>query len=124
MASEPDLLADRRNDAEWVKYLLGMLRNWGYWDGEDDGQFGPPLDESVRRFQGDQGLVVDGWVGPKTWSVLVQEAVMINMENFPVVSSLLEIRDENDVKRFFANAIGVDDFDIFLATAEGDSGSV
>jgi peptidoglycan hydrolase-like protein with peptidoglycan-binding domain len=35
-----------------------------------DGDFGPKTDASVRYWQGNLGLVVDGIVGPKTWQAL------------------------------------------------------
>lgn len=38
--------------------------------GSADGIFGKKTDAGVRQFQADQGLVVDGVVGPKTWSAL------------------------------------------------------
>ncbi len=38
--------------------------------GSADGVFGKKTDAGVRQFQADQGLVVDGVVGPKTWSAL------------------------------------------------------
>jgi hypothetical protein len=38
--------------------------------GSADGVFGKKTDAAVRQFQSDQGLVVDGVVGPKTWSAL------------------------------------------------------
>ncbi len=125
MANEPDLLADRENDVEWVTYLQGLLRNWGYWNGEDDGHFGPEIDEAVRKFQGDQGLVVDGWVGPKTWSVLVQEAVMLNLADFPALAALADTGgDENSVKQLYAGVLEVDDLDRFAMAddANGNTG--
>lgn len=40
--------------------------------GTADGIFGSKTDKGVRQFQADQGLVVDGVVGPKTWNALWQ----------------------------------------------------
>lgn len=37
---------------------------------ESDGFFGPKTEVAVREFQRDHGLVPDGIVGPKTWTVL------------------------------------------------------
>jgi len=34
------------------------------------GTFGPQLDQAVRQFQTDAGIVVDGIVGPQTWGAL------------------------------------------------------
>lgn len=36
----------------------------------EDGIFGPITEETVRQFQSDNGLVVDGIVGPKTWEAI------------------------------------------------------
>ena len=41
-----------------------------------DGIFGPNTAEAVRDYQRNRGLVVDGIVGPKTWSTLTSEAVL------------------------------------------------
>lgn len=38
---------------------------------EIDGSFGPETDRTVRFFQEDVGLTVDGIVGPHTWNALV-----------------------------------------------------
>lgn len=36
-----------------------------------DGVFGPATDSAVRRFQSDNGISVDGIVGPRTWATLL-----------------------------------------------------
>ena len=36
-----------------------------------DGAFGKMTDQAVRQFQRDEGLAVDGIVGPVTWDALI-----------------------------------------------------
>jgi peptidoglycan hydrolase-like protein with peptidoglycan-binding domain len=40
----------------------------GYDTGGVDGIFGAKTESGVRTFQGDQGLAVDGIIGPATWA--------------------------------------------------------
>jgi N-acetylmuramoyl-L-alanine amidase len=40
--------------------------------GEDAGSFGPATEASVRAFQDERGIRVDGIVGPETWAALVE----------------------------------------------------
>lgn len=53
-----------------VKIAQGGLNGKGY-PLVADGIFGPATDNAVRRFQSDNGLTVDGIVGPATWANLV-----------------------------------------------------
>lgn len=76
MAGEPDLVQEYTDDTSngYVTYLQQMLQHNGcYHDGAVDGIFGPITDVAVRQFQHDNGLTVDGWVGPITWGVLTGE---------------------------------------------------
>ena len=56
----------------WLEIALMLL---GYYTStiEFSGSFGPALDNSVRSFQKDNGLEVDGWAGPKTISTIISK---------------------------------------------------
>lgn len=64
----------RGNRGTAVMELQEKLLNIGYNPGPLDGIFGGQTDIAVRNFQRDKGLVADGVVGPKTWSVLSEVA--------------------------------------------------
>ncbi|MCB9641072.1 MAG: peptidoglycan-binding protein [Myxococcales bacterium] len=53
-----------------VKTLQDRLQDLGFKPGPVDGVFGPKTEAAVKAFQKSAGEVVDGWVGPKTWSAL------------------------------------------------------
>ena len=53
---------DSGDDVKWVQWYL--VKN-GY-SVSIDGKFGPDSDTKIRKFQGDQGIKVDGWVGDDT----------------------------------------------------------
>ncbi|MFB2838069.1 peptidoglycan-binding domain-containing protein [Floridanema evergladense] len=59
----------RGSKGQTVKYLQELLKSAGY-SVAIDGIFGPATEAAVKKFQKDRGLVVDGIVGPKTWSYL------------------------------------------------------
>ena len=49
---------------EQVKMVQGFLGL------KQDGKFGPKTDSAVRKWQSENGLVVDGIVGPTTWDLM------------------------------------------------------
>ncbi len=63
-----DLTLDSRGPA--VSQLQKDLAQLGYYTRSIDGWLGPKSLEAVKSFQKDQGLKVDGLVGPKTKAVL------------------------------------------------------
>lgn len=123
MADEPDLVRDGRdNDKDWVRFLQQTLEYWGYWSGEHDGEFTDELDEAIRSFQEVNGLIVDSWVGPKTWSVLNREAVVIDFDQFPLLKELAEANgDEEVIKQQLARRLDVESMDDLLAADSGEA---
>ncbi len=57
-----------------VTYLQQRLTAKGYGVGAIDGKFGVKTLESVRAFQAENGLVIDGIAGQKTWAALENKA--------------------------------------------------
>lgn len=55
---------------EWVNQIQTCLKNAGFYDGPTDGIKGRKTKSAIRKFQGSNGLAVDGVVGPKTWELL------------------------------------------------------
>lgn len=53
-----------------VSEAQALLQNWGYYTGVVDGVFGASTSAAVKWFQGSNGLVPDGVIGPVTWSAL------------------------------------------------------
>jgi len=61
----------RKGDTQHpVPTLQHLLRARGH-SVTVDGDFGPKTDAAVRTFQDDEGLAVDGIVGPNTWTALI-----------------------------------------------------
>jgi hypothetical protein len=55
---------------EWVRRLQERLIAAHAWIAKD-GAFGPETEAAVVEFQQDEGLTVDGVVGPRTWTALL-----------------------------------------------------
>ncbi|MCY4423325.1 MAG: peptidoglycan-binding protein [Acidimicrobiaceae bacterium] len=63
----------RRGDTgEAVRDLQERLALIGYGSGADHQEFGAATEASLRQFQNDRGLVVDGICGPQSWNALVE----------------------------------------------------
>lgn len=63
----------RRGDTgEAVRDLQERLTLIGYGTGGDHHEFGAATEASLRQFQSDRGLVVDGVCGPQSWNALVE----------------------------------------------------
>ena len=52
------------------RHIQTALKNAGFYQGNIDGEVGPMTREAIRQFQNNNGLAVDGKVGPKTWALL------------------------------------------------------
>jgi hypothetical protein len=65
-------LRDGSRGAE-VTRLQQRLIELGYLSGKADGIFGSVTQRAVIDFQKNNGLVVDGIVGPKTWALLYSD---------------------------------------------------
>lgn len=69
-------------DFTWNKRFVDQLERRG-WDAEgdylkkygNDGKYGDELEALIRAFQKDQGLVVDGLAGKKTWDAAFKSPV-------------------------------------------------
>ncbi len=57
------------------KQIQIALSNAGYYSGVIDGKIGKQTRSSIRAFQKDNGLPVDGQVGKKTWEALRKHLV-------------------------------------------------
>jgi len=60
---------------EEVRRIQVKLQALGIYRGPIDGDFGGGTATAVRRFQGSEGLEVDGKVGPITWGALFKEEI-------------------------------------------------
>jgi len=64
----------RGSSKEAVQLLQDQLKQLGYYEGEQDGMYGPGTEGAVAQFQRDNNLGVDGIVGCKT-QVAINQAL-------------------------------------------------
>lgn len=57
-----------------LRQIQAALQNAGYYKGNIDGKLGAVTEDSIRRFQQDNGLETDGVVGRNTWARLKEFA--------------------------------------------------
>ena len=68
----PPRMVDRNMSGSDITVLQALLYTRGLYHGGVDGHFGDEVDKAVRQFQLEQGLIVDGVVGPLTWGKLLE----------------------------------------------------
>lgn len=56
----------------FVEDLQSQLSTAGFFSGRRDGDFGSRTKEAVISFQSENGLIIDGIVGPSTWTELMR----------------------------------------------------
>jgi peptidoglycan hydrolase-like protein with peptidoglycan-binding domain len=118
MADEPDL--QKGQSGEWVQYLQQLLQQFGYWQGEVDGEFGDELEQAVMQVQAAYGMAADGMVGQDTWNALTgggsaeaggdgseqgEDEVYIETSYLPITQALMEAN--GDVETYVAS-LGID----------------
>lgn len=67
----PPRMIDKNMSGPDVEVLQAILKARGYGIHLVSGKFDDLLDKETRKFQRDQGLAVDGVVGPMTWAALL-----------------------------------------------------
>ena len=84
---------------ETVKYAQNKLISKGYSVGSygADGIFGSATEQAVRNFQADNGLSVDGMIGPATWGKL-EDSTTVMPSTYPGSVIGMGARGENVVK--------------------------
>jgi len=68
----PGVVLKRGATGGYVKTLQTLLQAQKFPVGDVDGKFGPATLASVKNFQLEHKLVIDGSVGPKTWEELLK----------------------------------------------------
>ena len=64
------ILRNESSDAWGASVAQTVLYVMGYYESVSDGIYGPITRAAVKAFQRDAGIIVDGLVGPQTWTAL------------------------------------------------------
>ncbi|MFB4163276.1 peptidoglycan-binding protein [Alteribacillus sp. JSM 102045] len=94
-----------------VKELQKQLNALGYYNGEKNGYYGRQLSESVKRFQREENITVDGIAGPQTFAALKSARTV----NEPASGSKSATSQAADNKQTYS--------DTFKVLASGDKNS-
>lgn len=93
-----------------VSALQERLKEIGIYQGAVDGIYGPMTDRAVREFQAQAGLIVDGVVGPATWSALgvteIPPVISSKLISIDVENKILTLSENNRVVRTYPVAVG------------------
>ena len=98
---------DRGEDVRDVQHRLTALGAGIDLDELSEGRFGPSTLAAVRGFQQSRGLLVDGRVGPETWSELVEAGYSLGDRTLYFRSPALRGDDVRALQRRL-NALGFD----------------
>jgi N-acetylmuramoyl-L-alanine amidase len=98
----------RGETGEAVRDLQRRLAALGHDCSSDEpGEFGPATETSVRAFQQQRGLVVDGICGPQTWAGLVESGFSLGDRTLYFRQPMLRGDDVTELQRQL-NALGFD----------------
>jgi len=95
-----------------IKQLQIRLAELKYADYMATGNFGPQTLKSVKKFQNDNGLSIDGIVGPKTWSYLFSSVVTHNVQPIIVKKSEFKYKPSEITKD------GLEIYDAIMSDSE------
>lgn len=75
--AEPNVWS-KGDDSDALIPYQKRLKELGYFVSEADGKYGSETKQAVKRFQGRNGLIADGNLGPKTIEILMDDDAIAN----------------------------------------------
>lgn len=119
-----DGFLERGETGEIVREFQAKMTKVGY-KLATDGSFGPATERMVKKFQKENGLVVDGYAGPKTWEKLVD---LLEALDKPVIKDHFEKAEDrifDDIpedSRFYASTKYLQELGLINGYPNGDFG--